>query len=278
MGNLSRIHLVTFRVLPPWWRSAWGMSVLTGSGLLLLWGVSWNYHRRLRRRARLQLEQHQREVAERASLAKTQFLATLGHEVRTPMTGVLGMSELLLETPLDTRQHGYATSIQAVGKHLLRLVNDALDLAKIEAGKLSLERRDFDFHALLEQVVAMIRPMVERKGLRFVYRLDPEVPQYVHGDADRLQQILLNLLINATKFTEHGEVVLQVAPGQEQACLGVRIDVVDTGPGLSEEQCQRLFRRFEQVNGASTAARYGGSGLGLAICRELATVMEGRST
>ncbi len=95
------------------------------------------------------------------------------------------------------------------------------------------------------------------------------------GDADRLQQILLNLLINATKFTEHGEVVLQVAPGQEQACLGVRIDVVDTGPGLSEEQCQRLFRRFEQVNGASTAVRYGGSGLGLAICRELATVMEG---
>ncbi|KXB13336.1 ligand-binding sensor domain-containing protein [Xylella fastidiosa] len=275
MGNLSRIHLVTFRVLPPWWRSAWGMSVLTGSGLLLLWGVAWNYHRRLRRRACLQLEQHQREVAERASLAKTQFLATLGHEVRTPMTGVLGMSELLLETPLDTRQHGYATSIQAAGKHLLRLVNDALDLAKIEAGKLSLERRDFDFHALLEQVVAMIRPMAERKGLRFVYRLDPEVPQYVHGDADRLQQILLNLLINATKFTEHGEVVLQVAPGQEQACLGVRIHVADTGPGLSEEQCQRLFRRFEQVNGASTAARYGGSGLGLAICRELATVMEG---
>ncbi|AXI83113.1 response regulator [Xylella taiwanensis] len=275
MGNLSRIHLVKFRVLPPWWRSVWGMSVLTGIGLLLVWGVTWNYHRRLRRRARLQLEQHKREVAERASLAKTRFLATLGHEVRTPMTGVLGMSELLLQTPLDVHQRGYATSIQSAGKHLLRLVNDALDLARIEAGKLPLELRDFELHALLEQVVAMMRPMAERKGLRFVYRLDPGVPQHLHGDANRVQQILLNLLINATKFTEQGDVVLQVTPVQEQPRLGVRIEVTDTGPGLSEEQSQRLFRRFEQAKGASTAARYGGSGLGLAICRELATVMGG---
>ncbi|WP_306291568.1 sensor histidine kinase, partial [Xanthomonas axonopodis] len=159
------------------------------------------YRRRIRMRAQWQLAQHKRELAEQASLAKTRFLATLGHEVRTPMTGVLGMSELLLQTPLDGRQQGYASAIQLAGKHLLRLVNDALDLARIEAGKLPLDYRDFDLRQLVGQVVELVRPSAEQKQLAFHCELDDALPPALHGDASRVQQILLNLLFNAVKFT-----------------------------------------------------------------------------
>jgi signal transduction histidine kinase/ActR/RegA family two-component response regulator len=269
----SPVKTLRFRVLPPWWRSPWGMVCMAVVALLLVgWGLQL-YRQRLRRRTAWQMAQHERTVAEEASRAKTHFLATLGHEVRTPMTGVLGMSELLLDTPLDPRQHRYARSIQNAGTHLLRLVNDALDLAQIEAGRLQLDQQDFDLRELLDEVSTLTAPMAEKRGLAFTSSMAPGLPVALRGDLVRVRQILLNLLGNAVKFTEEGSVRLQALPLEGQ---GVRLIVSDTGPGIGAEQVTRLFQRFEQGEGARTAARYGGSGLGLAISQELAGAMGGR--
>jgi len=273
LGNASQVHQLHIDMPPPWWRTGAGQLLFGGLGVLAVWAGAALYQRRLRARHAWQLAQHKRELAEQASLAKSHFLATLGHEVRTPMTGVLGMTELLLQTPLDPRQHGYASAIDSAGRHLLRLVNDALDLARIEAGKLALERRDFALHALLRQVVALARPLAERKRLVFRCQIDPAVPPGLRGDPNRVQQILLNLLTNAIKFTDHGEVGLCVRPGR--GGHGVIFEVSDSGPGLSAEQQAGLFRRFEQGSAERGRAQRRGSGLGLAICRELATAMGG---
>ncbi|MBB3826880.1 ATP-binding protein [Xanthomonas arboricola] len=275
LGNRSQVQSLRFTVLPPWWRSEVGIALICMLGLLLGALLAAAYRHRVRMRAQWQLAQHKRELAEQASLAKTRFLATLGHEVRTPMTGVLGMSELLLQTPLDARQQGYAGAIQSAGKHLLRLVNDALDLARIEAGKLPLDYRDFDLRQLIRQVVELVRPSAEQKQLAFECDLDDALPPALHGDASRVQQILLNLLFNAVKFTERGSVRLRVLAVPHSPGQGIRVEVRDTGPGMSAEQRGRLFQRFEQAEGALTLARHGGSGLGLAICRELAAAMGG---
>jgi ligand-binding sensor domain-containing protein/nitrogen-specific signal transduction histidine kinase/ActR/RegA family two-component response regulator len=272
-GNASRELIVPVHVLPPWWRSAWGLALFAVLGAVLLLIAAAAYRRRVRRRSAWQLAEHKREVAEQASLAKTRFLATLGHEIRTPMTGVLGMTELLQATPLDDRQKGYADAIQRAGTHLLRLVNDALDLAKIEAGKLELQQVEFDLHALVADVAALMGPVAGKRGLAFHDGIAAGVPRTVRGDPLRLRQILLNLLGNAIKFTEAGHVSLHAVPLSPH---GVRLTVGDTGPGINAEQQTRLFRRFEQAEGAQTTARYGGSGLGLAICQELAVAMGGR--
>ena len=273
LGNASNVHHLRFVMPPPWWRSGPGLLLFALLAMLVVWAGAALYRQRLRARHAWQLAQHKRELAEQASLAKSHFLATLGHEVRTPMTGVLGMTELLLQTRLDRRQHDYASAIDTAGRQLLRLVNDALDLARIEAGKLSLERRAFSVRLLLRQIVALARPLAERKGLAFHCEVDPAMPMALHGDASRVQQILLNLLSNAIKFTERGGVNLRVAPAADGS--GVVFEVTDTGPGLSAVQQASLFRRFEQGGAAADSARRGGSGLGLAICRELATAMGG---
>ncbi|WP_062352315.1 hybrid sensor histidine kinase/response regulator [Pseudoxanthomonas mexicana] len=272
-GNASRELVLQVHMLPPWWRSTWGLVLFAVVGVLVLLAIAAAYRRRVRRRSAWQLAEHKRELAEQASLAKTRFLATLGHEIRTPMTGVLGMTELLQATPLDERQKGYADAIQRAGTHLLRLVNDALDLAKIEAGKLELQQVEFDLQALIADVVALMGPVAGKRGLAFQDGVTAGVPHMVRGDPLRLRQILLNLLGNAIKFTETGHVSLHAMPLVPQ---GVRLVVGDTGPGINAEQQARLFRRFEQAEGAQTTARYGGSGLGLAICQELALAMGGR--
>ena len=273
LGNASTVHQLRFGMPPPWWRSGTGLVLWGAIVALLALAGALLYRQRLRARHAWQLAQHKRELAEQASSAKSQFLATLGHEVRTPMTGVLGMTELLLQTPLDARQHDYASAIDVAGRHLLRLVNDALDLARIEAGKLSLEQREFDPRKLVHQVATLARPLAARKGLDFHVAVAPGLPAALVGDPDRVQQILSNLVGNAVKFTEQGRIELHAEAGDGRN--GVAFEIRDTGPGLSEEQQSRLFRRFEQADGAHTRARYGGSGLGLAICRELATAMGG---
>jgi len=271
-GNASAQRELRFEVLPPWWRSGWGIALFALLGVLLLAALGALYRGRLKRRNAWQLARHKSELAEQASLAKTRFLATLGHEVRTPMTGVLGMSELLLATSLDERQRGYTHAIQNAGTHLLRLVNDALDIARIEAGKLELQQQDFDIRVLVAEVSGLTAPMAAQRGLGFFEHVDADTPRAVQGDPLRVRQILLNLVGNAIKFTEHGKVSLRVRPGDDGTLV---FEIADTGPGISAEQQTRLFQRFEQAEGARTAARYGGSGLGLAICQELTLAMGG---
>src|SRR5690606_11695044 len=159
------------------------------------------------------------------------------------------------------------------GDHLMRLVNDALDLARIEAGKLELDPQPFDLRLVVADVGDLMGPLARQRGLGYRVEVDADVPEGLLGDPVRIRQVLLNLLGNAIKFTERGEVSLAVRPLSPE---GVRVEGADTGPGLNEEQKSRLFRRFEQADGARTAARYGGSGLGLAICQELAAEMGGR--
>jgi len=271
-GVWSATRRIAIRVEAPWWRRWWAVALYAlAASSLLAWLASLDRARQ-RRRHSYQLIKQKRELAEQASLAKSRFLANLGHEVRTPMTGVLGMSELLLSTELDATQQGQVQAIRRAGDHLLRLVNDALDLARIEAGRFELHETDFALDGIVDDVVGLMRPLAERKGLRFALDVDDGVRGGWHGDATRLRQILLNLLGNAIKFTERGEVALVVEPLAPQ---GFRCSVRDTGPGLDAEQQRRLFRRFEQAEGARTASRYGGSGLGLAICQELALAMGG---
>lgn len=272
-GNPAAEQVLVFAVPPPWWRSGWALMAWAVLTLALLALLARAYRQQLRRRHAMQLAEHKRTLAEHASEAKSRFLATLGHEIRTPMTGVLGMSELLRKTRLDEQQIGYVDAIRRAGEHLLRLVNDALDLARIEAGKLALVNANFALRPLLDEVAGLMAPAAERKGLAFVEDIARDVPACLHGDRTRVQQILLNLIGNAVKFTETGHVAVETFALQPQ---GIRFVVADTGPGLNAEQRVRLFRRFEQADGARTASRYGGSGLGLAISQELAAAMGGR--
>ncbi|MEO6295665.1 MAG: two-component regulator propeller domain-containing protein [Dokdonella sp.] len=253
------------------WNTPLAYALYALAVLLLAVSALRTYRVRVRRRHALAMAEQQRLGVEQLSEAKSTFLATMGHEVRTPMTGVLGMSELLLGTALDERQRGYAKAIHQSGELMLRVVNDSLDLARIEAGKLALESALFDPAALLREVAALERPLAERKGLDLVLDIASDVPAGAIGDALRVKQILLNLAGNAIKFTESGTVTLGLARGAHGA---LRFRVVDSGPGMSDVLRTRLFARFEQADGV--ARQYGGSGLGLAICRELAQLMGGR--
>ena len=227
---------------------------------------------RVRRREAWKLARARQQLAEQHSEAKTRFLAALGHEIRTPMTGVLGMAELLQGSALDPEQRARVDAIQGAGRHLLRLVNDTLDLARIEAGKLVLEDASFPLRPLLDELATLLRPLAEAKGLAFHLHCDGDVPAGLRGDATRVRQILLNLASNAIKFCERGELVIHC--GRREP-VGIVIHVRDTGPGLAADQQARLFRRFEQGKGATSGSRYGGSGLGLAISQELAAAMGG---
>ncbi len=262
-------------VAAPWWKTGWAFLGYGLAAILVFALGTLDVRRRLRRQHQFDLAQRQLEWAERNSQAKSSFLATMGHEIRTPMTGVMGMSELLLKSPLDARQRGYVEAIRRSGDLMLRLVNDALDLARIEAGKLQLVDEAFDLHETLRQALELLQPLAARKGLALELAIAPQVPRWVRGDGLRVQQIALNLIGNAVKFTETGRVDVELSCDGEGGCLVV---VRDTGPGMDAEQCSRLFQRFEQGEGHLTARRHGGSGLGLAISQELARAMGGRIT
>jgi signal transduction histidine kinase/DNA-binding response OmpR family regulator/HPt (histidine-containing phosphotransfer) domain-containing protein len=222
------------------------------------------------------------EAARQASQSKSQFLANMSHEIRTPMNGVLGMAELLLGTALDERQRRYIESLYRSGEALLEILNDILDFSKIEAGKLELQAVDFDLHALLDDLIELLAPRAHQKRIELAYRLAPDLPQVVHGDPTRLRQVLINVVGNAIKFTEHGEVVLGVEPlacesGPPGAARAhrLRFEVRDTGIGMPPEAVDRLFTTFMQAD-PSSSRRYGGTGLGLAISRQLTELMHGR--
>jgi two-component system sensor histidine kinase/response regulator len=217
-----------------------------------------------------------KELAEGATKMKSDFLANMSHEIRTPMNAIIGMSHLALKTGLNTRQRDYIQKIQQSGQHLLGIINDILDFSKIEAGKLTVEHTDFELHKVLDNVANLIHDKTNAKGLELVFNIAPEVPEDLKGDPLRLGQILINYANNAVKFTEKGEVGINVNLLQDQGTdVLLRFEVRDTGIGLTKEQMGRLFQSFQQAD-TSTTRKYGGTGLGLAISKNLAELMGGK--
>jgi PAS domain S-box-containing protein len=214
-------------------------------------------------------------LAEAANRAKSEFLANMSHEIRTPMNGVIGMAQLLRFTNPSDEQADYLDNLELSCKNLLALINDILDLSKIESGKMELEYVDFSLHQSIQEVATSQSSLIRQKKLQLITTIQDQVPELLYGDALRLKQILLNLLGNAIKFTETGVITISVmaASCQDKTCR-IRLEVSDTGIGMTDETVSRIFNSFEQADN-STTRRFGGSGLGLSICRRLAELMGG---
>jgi len=249
-----------------WYREA-GFLCILGFSILAIAGLTWlaaSHYAQLRRA---------KAAAEAASRSKSAFLANMSHEIRTPMNGILGMNELLLRTALDTRQRRYAGIVRDSAVSLLAVLDDVLDFSKIEAGKLALEQVDFDLRSLFEGTADLFAVKAQQKGLEFVSFIDPAAPTSLRGDPGRLRQVIANLVGNAVKFTERGEVSMAVSLEGDGSTL--RFEVSDTGVGVGAANREQLFKPFTQAD-SSTTRRFGGTGLGLSIVQRIVSLMGGR--
>ena len=262
-------------------QTAWIVSISAAASTGVLTAVFLLVWRENRARRRAEKESRvMREQAEQASRVKSQFLANMSHEIRTPMNGILGIAELMRGTPLTEQQRAYLAMMQSSSEALLRLINDILDLSRIEAGRLVLEEVPFSLQEAIELAVSAVAPRVQAKHLELACDMSAALPDRFHGDPTRLTQVLVNLLGNAVKFTERGDILLRIQPAQGEipdlpGRVALHFAVSDTGIGIPPEHLEGIFEAFQQAD-LSTTRRFGGTGLGLTIARELVERMQGR--